>query len=94
MREQNGEGKGGRSSSGSGGISAARVDEEDGANLASIDPKDAHSMLLSIALTLCNLGSIHLRWGQYDESLVYYEEALLVRNELNCPEVKSMHYHS
>lgn len=40
--------------------------------------KGAHNMLLSIALTLCNLGSIHLRWGKYDESLVFYEEALLV----------------
>lgn len=43
-----------------------------------VDPKGAHNMLLSIALTLCNLGSIHLRWGKYDESLVFYEEALLV----------------
>jgi tetratricopeptide (TPR) repeat protein len=42
------------------------------------DPKEAHNMLLSIALTLCNLGSIHLRWGKYDDSLVFYEDALLV----------------
>lgn len=94
MREQNGEVKGGRSSSGNGGSSASRVDDEDGANFAAIDPKDAHSMLLSIALTLCNLGSIHLRWGKYDESLVYYEEALLVRNILNHPGVNSNQYRS
>jgi tetratricopeptide (TPR) repeat protein len=43
-----------------------------------IDPREAHNMLLSIALTLCNLGSIHLRWGMYDQSLAFYEEALLV----------------
>ena len=43
-----------------------------------VDPKDAHNMLLSIALTQCNLGSIHLRWGKYDNSLMYYEDALLV----------------
>jgi len=82
MREQNGEVKGGRSSSGNGGNSASGVDDEDGANIVSIDPKDAHSMLLSIALTLCNLGSIHLRWGKYDESSVYYEEALLIQESV------------
>lgn len=43
-----------------------------------VDPKDTHHMLLSIALTLCNLGSIHLRWGEFDESLVFFEEALIV----------------
>ena len=43
-----------------------------------VDPKEAHNMLLSIALTQCNLGSIHLRWGKYDESLVFYEDALMV----------------
>lgn len=43
-----------------------------------VDAKGAHNMLLSIALTLRNLGSIHFRWGEYDESLVFYEEALLV----------------
>ena len=42
------------------------------------DPKEANNMLLSIALTLCNLGSIHLRWGMYDESLTFYEDALMV----------------
>lgn len=43
-----------------------------------VDPKEAHNMLLSIALTQCNLGSIHLRWGKYDESTACYEDALLV----------------
>ena len=37
-----------------------------------VDPKGAYNMLLSIALTQCNLGSIHLRWGKYDESLFWY----------------------
>ena len=40
--------------------------------------KDSHHMLLSIALTLCNLGSIHLRMGKLDASFVAFEEALLV----------------
>ncbi|KAL7519631.1 hypothetical protein ACHAWX_004391 [Stephanocyclus meneghinianus] len=44
--------------------------------------KGAHNMLLSIALTLSNLGSIHLRWGKYDESLVFYEEALLIQESV------------
>jgi hypothetical protein len=43
-----------------------------------VDPKEAHNMLLSIALTQCNLGSIHLRCGKYDDSLVFYEDALMV----------------
>lgn len=42
------------------------------------DKKKEHHMLLSIALTLCNLGSIHLRTGQLDASFVVFEEALLV----------------
>jgi hypothetical protein len=40
--------------------------------------KDSHQMLLSVALTLCNLGSIHLRTGKLDASFVVFEEALLV----------------
>lgn len=40
--------------------------------------KDSHQMLLSIALTLCNLGSIHLRTGELDASFLVFEEALLV----------------
>ena len=43
-----------------------------------IDPRDAYHTPLSIALTLTNLGSIHLRLGEYDKSLVYFEEAVLV----------------
>jgi tetratricopeptide (TPR) repeat protein len=34
--------------------------------------------LLSIASTLCNLGSIELRWGNFEEASVALEEALLV----------------
>ena len=40
--------------------------------------KDSHQMLLSIALTLCNLGSIHLRMDRFHASAVVFEEALLV----------------
>ena len=40
--------------------------------------KDSHQMLLSIALTLCNLGSIHLRMDRFHASVVVFEEALLV----------------
>eukprot|EP01082_Thalassiosira_pseudonana_P009102 g8037.t1 g8037 contig27:49391-51311(+) len=47
-----------------------------------VDAKGAHNMLLSIALTLRNLGSIHFRWGEYDESLVFYEEALLIQESV------------
>jgi len=37
-----------------------------------------NQVLLSIASTLCNLGSIKLRWGEFDEAAVALEEALLV----------------
>ena len=43
-----------------------------------IDPRDAYHTPLSIALTLTNLGSIHVRLKEYDKSLVYFEEAVLV----------------
>ena len=38
----------------------------------------SNQALLSIASTLCNLGSIKLRWGQFEEASVALEEALLV----------------
>jgi hypothetical protein len=38
----------------------------------------SNSILLGIASTLCNLGSIKLRWGQFEEAEVPLEEALLV----------------
>jgi tetratricopeptide (TPR) repeat protein len=40
--------------------------------------KGSNQMLLSVALTLCNLGSIHLRTGKLDASFVVFKEALLV----------------
>mmetsp|Transcript_11605 Transcript_11605/g.23251 ORF Transcript_11605/g.23251 Transcript_11605/m.23251 type:complete len:741 (-) Transcript_11605:43-2265(-) len=46
------------------------------------DKKKEHHMLLSIALTLCNLGSIHLRTGQLDASFVVFEEALLIQESV------------
>jgi tetratricopeptide (TPR) repeat protein len=36
-------------------------------------------VMLSIASTLCNIGSIRLRWGQLDDACVALDEALLVR---------------
>lgn len=39
----------------------------------------SNQALLSIASTLCNLGSIKLRWGHYEEASIVLEEALLVR---------------
>ena len=38
----------------------------------------SNQILLSIASTLCNLGSIRLRWGQFEEAELALEEALLV----------------
>lgn len=55
------------------------------------DPKEANNMLLSIALTLCNLGSIHLRWGMYEESLTFYEDALMVSTHL-CDAIAMLIY--
>jgi TolA-binding protein len=39
----------------------------------------SNSLLLSTASTLCNIGSIRLRWGEFDEAAVALDEALLVR---------------
>jgi TolA-binding protein len=38
----------------------------------------SNALLLSMASTLCNVGSIKLRWGEYDDAIVALEEALLV----------------
>jgi len=47
-----------------------------------IDPKDSYHAPLSIALTLTNLGSIHLRLSEFDKSLVYFEEAVLIQESV------------
>jgi TolA-binding protein len=39
----------------------------------------SNALLLSSASTLCNIGSIRLRWGEFDEATIALEEALLVR---------------
>ena len=39
----------------------------------------SNQVLLSVASTLCNLASIRLQWGQFDDAGVALEEALLVR---------------
>ena len=65
----------GNSSLGKGGGGSA--ESSLGADMAE-KKKDSHHMLLSIALTLSNLGSIHLRTGKLEASFVAFEEALLV----------------
>ena len=38
-----------------------------------------NTLLLSMASTLCNIGSIRLRWGHFEKAEIALEEALLVR---------------
>lgn len=38
----------------------------------------SNALLLSMASTLCNIGSIHLRWGDFDHAVIALDEALLV----------------
>jgi hypothetical protein len=49
---------------------------EDGHEMSATS--QSNQILLSIASTLCNIGSIRLRWGQFDDAGVALEEALLV----------------
>lgn len=49
----------------------------------------SNTVLLSISSTLCNIGSIRLRWGQFDEAGVALDEALLVCYLLFCLAIKS-----
>ena len=42
----------------------------------------SHSILLSVASTLCNIGSIKLRWGHYEEASIVLEEALLIQQSV------------
>ena len=39
----------------------------------------SNTLLLSMASTLCNIGSIRLRWGDFEKAEIDLEEALLVR---------------
>ncbi|KAL3902416.1 MAG: hypothetical protein SGILL_010831, partial [Bacillariaceae sp.] len=41
-----------------------------------------NTLLLSSASTLCNIGSIRLRWGEFDEASVALEEALLIQQSV------------
>jgi TolA-binding protein len=70
-------------------------------NLPSTDGPEANgmqsnSLLLSTASTLCNIGSIRLRWGQFDEAAVALDEALLVsiflqmKLSLRSPSIKAL----
>ena len=49
----------------------------------------SNTLLLSMASTLCNIGSIQLRWGDFDEAEKALEEALLVRS---CYEENSCYF--
>jgi Tetratricopeptide repeat len=40
----------------------------------------SNQLLLSIAATLCNLGSIQVRWSKFAQATLAFEEALLVSN--------------
>ena len=40
----------------------------------------SNNLLLSMASTLCNIGSIRLRWGDFEKAEIALEEALLVRS--------------
>mmetsp|Transcript_4037 Transcript_4037/g.9956 ORF Transcript_4037/g.9956 Transcript_4037/m.9956 type:complete len:1020 (+) Transcript_4037:595-3654(+) len=52
----------------------------------------SNALLLSTASTLCNIGSIKLRWGEYEHALVALDEALLIQQSVlgdSHPTVKS-----
>jgi len=42
----------------------------------------SNTLLLSMASTLCNIGSIRLRWGDFDEAGIALDEALLVQQSV------------
>eukprot|EP00536_Pseudo-nitzschia_multiseries_P011461 jgi/Psemu1/259845/estExt_Genewise1Plus.C_3920004 len=42
----------------------------------------SNTLLLSMASTLCNIGSIRLRWGDFEEAAIALEEALLVQQSV------------
>lgn len=50
----------------------------------------SNSLLLSMASTLCNIGSIRLRWGEFDKAIVALDEALLVSGTDRKPAEKSV----
>ena len=43
---------------------------------------DANHVLLTIAATLCNLGSIQLSWKLYEKAIIALEEALLIQQSV------------
>lgn len=52
----------------------------------------SNAILLSMASTLCNIGSIKVRWCKFDEAMVDLEEALLIQQSVlgdNHPTVSS-----
>jgi hypothetical protein len=52
----------------------------------------SNALLLSMASTLCNIGSIKLRWKDFDEATIALEEALLIQQSVlgdNHPTVSS-----
>ncbi|KAL7547573.1 hypothetical protein ACHAWF_010867, partial [Thalassiosira exigua] len=57
-------------------------EREDDDDILDEDPRGAHRAPLGIALTLTNLGSIHLRLGAIEESLACFEEAALIQESV------------
>jgi len=45
-------------------------------------PNNVNHVLLTIAATLCNLGSIQLRWKMHEKAIVVLEEALLIQESV------------
>ena len=58
------------------GVGIAKANGGDGGNNVNL------SIPLSISLTLTNLGSIHLCLNEFDESLAYFEEAVLIQESV------------
>ena len=52
----------------------------------------SNQILLSVAATLCNIGSIHVRWSRLEEATLALEEALLVSDLLQFPLVSCCHF--
>uniref|UniRef100_A0A7S2UEF4 Kinesin light chain n=1 Tax=Attheya septentrionalis TaxID=420275 RepID=A0A7S2UEF4_9STRA len=48
----------------------------------SVSVEAPNQVLLSIASTLCNIGSIKLRWGEFEEAILALEEALLLQQSV------------
>jgi len=52
------------------------------ARLSQFRNKNVRDALLGVAATLCNIGSLNLRWKKYDEAIAALEEALLLQKSV------------